>query len=277
MRTIFPKLGFWTIILTLVLGTGLSGRGGSEECGAAGIGGTASIPAGCFNMGDGLSEKTRDELPAHKVCIRQDFTMDVHEVTNAQFQVCVEASGCSPPKTSRGYTRPSYYGNPTYANFPVIYVDWAQAAAYCSWAGKRLPTEAEWEYAARGGLDGQRYPRGNSLSCDGACFGRAKSVGACLNVGGLPNDTHPVGHYPPNGYGLYDMAGNVAEWVNDWYSSTYYQESPSTDPTGPEAGAFRVRRGGSWYGGAYYQRVSVRYEYASAGAADNIGFRCVAN
>jgi formylglycine-generating enzyme required for sulfatase activity len=177
-------------------------------------------------MGDAFKEGVANEAPVHRVCLTKAFEVDVHEVTNAEYRACVGAKRCSAPGTPGSRTRTSYYGNPQYVGFPVVHVSWNQAREYCSWAGKRLPSEAEWEYAARGGLAGKRYPRGDSLSCADANYGRAEGS-ACRGQGGLPNDTHAVGSHAPNGYDLHDMAGNVWEWVNDGYSESYYGESPS--------------------------------------------------
>jgi formylglycine-generating enzyme required for sulfatase activity len=212
--------------------------------------GMALIPSGCFNMGDAFSEMYLDERPVHKVCITSSFYMDVHEVTNAEYKACVDASGCSGPRPSISNSRSSYFGNPTYNNFPVIYVTWYQATAYCTWAGKRLPTEAEWEYAARGGLSGNRYPWGDWVDSNKANY---ESSGDPWEP-----DTSPVGYYAATGYGLYDMGGNVSEWVNDWYLDTYYSISPTNDPLGPSTGTERVMRGGSWAGVPNWMRVSCR-------------------
>jgi len=229
--------------------------------------GMALIPSGCFNMGDAFSEGGSDELPVHNVCITSDFYMDVNEVTNAEYAACVCASGCTAPGDSSSYSRGSYYGNPTYHDFPVIYVSWNQATAYCTWAGKRLPTEAEWEYAARGGLSGQRYPWGDTISGSNANY---------MDSGDpWDNDTSQVAYYPANGYGLYDMAGNVFEWVNDWYLSTYYSVSPTNDPPGPASGTYRVLRGGSWNINTYALRVAYRMNRNPTNQFYYLGFRCV--
>ncbi len=225
----------------------------------------ACIPAGCFAMGDPFNDGQPDELPVHNVCISA-FEMDFFEVTNAQYAECVDDSGCTPPMYSDSYSRSTYYGDPAYGDYPVIWVDWYDADAYCTWAGGRLPTEAEWEYAARGGLAGSRYPRGDAIS------------GAEANhwLSGDPedNDTNAVGTYPANGYGLYDMAGNVWEWVDDWYGATYYSTSPPGDPAGPESGTYRVLRGGSWDTAAQSLRVANRYHGNPAHANSPFGFRC---
>lgn len=235
------------------------------------------IPEGCFDMGDSSDSCIYDdECPVHNVCITSSFYMDIHEVTNAEYKTCVDAGECSAPGNSDSWTRTSYYGNPTYGDYPVIYVNWNQATAYCSWAGKRLPTEAEWEYAARGGLSGKRYPWGDSIACADACYGRYSSLYNCWDYGGLDNDTHPVGSYSANGYGLYDMAGNVWEWVNDWYQSDYYSVSPTNDPPGPASGTYRVLRGGSWTSlPPLYLRVADRFNFDPALQGGSLGFRCV--
>ncbi len=207
----------------------------------------AQIPAGCFEMGDAFAEGFGWELPVHDVCITA-FEMDVHEITNAEYAACVDDSGCTAPASTDSWTRSPYYGDGAYDDFPVIYVDWYRVDEYCAWAGKRLPTEAEWEYAARGGLAGNRYPWGDSIDCGMANYARGSSTSDCWDYDGLDNDTHPVESYSPNGYGLYDMAGNVNEWTADWFAADYYDVSPTNDPQGPPAGEYggRVLRDGSW-------------------------------
>jgi len=224
----------------------------------------ARIPCGCFDMGDHFGEGLADELPVHNVCISA-FEMDVHEVTNLEYWVCEYDGGCSPPYRTDSATRSSYYGNPSYNNFPVINVNWDQAKDYCEWAGKRLPTEAEWEYAARGGLAGKRYPWGDTISGTDANY---KDSGDPWD-----NDTSPVEYYPPNGYGLYDVAGNVVEWVNDWYQEDYYSVSPQNDPPGPVSGTWHLGRGGAWYILPSYLRLAYRFEVSSLDYS-GLGFRC---
>ena len=221
-----------------------------------------SVPSGCFNMGDAFTEGWPDERPVHNVCISA-FEMDIHEVTNAEYAECVADSGCTAPSSSNSYSRGTYYGDPTYNDYPVIWMEWYQVDEYCTWAGKRLPTEAEWEYAARGGFSGKRYPLGDTISSTDANYD--------FNVG----DTSPVESYAPNGYGLYDMAGNVWEWVADWFNETYYSVSPTNDPKGPASGGAHVRRGGSWDHDTFGIRVAARCDFCHADRhGNNLGGRC---
>lgn len=217
------------------------------------------VPAGTFSMG---SETSSDERPIHAVNLSA-YYMDKYEVTNAAYKRCVEAGVCDPPKQSNSYTRSAYYGNPEFDEHPVIYVDWNMAKTYCEWRGARLPTEAEWEKAARG-TDGRTYPWGESISCDQANY--RDCVGDTTKVGNYLDGVSP--------YGMYDMAGNVWEWVNDWYDSSYYQSSPSSNPQGPTSGQIRVLRGGSWYGSVNGVRSAYRFRYGPSVADFGIGFRC---
>ncbi len=230
--------------------------------------GMARIPSGCFMMGDHFNEGKKDELPVHKVCFSEDFFMDLHEVTNAEYGECLDAGKCSPPQEESSHTRKSYFRDAAYGDYPVIYVDWKQARNYCEFAGKRLPTEAEWEYAARGGLSGKRYPCGNSISKNDANYYHAEQD---------PQDTSQAGKYPPNGYGLFDMGGNVGEWTADWYGPDYYKlcadNKTANNPKGPDSGDWRVLRGGSW---DYKDdlRTAARDHMFSSMETDNYGFRC---
>ncbi len=231
------------------------------------------IPAGEFQMG---SNDYKDEKPVHTVYL-DDFYMDVYEVTNAQYKKFVDANPqWRRDRIGRKYHDGDYlkdwngnnYPN-NKADHPVVYVSWYATNAYAQWAGKRLPTEAEWEKAARGGLVGKKYPWGDSLTHDDANY---------PGTGGKDrwDGTSPVGSFAPNGYGLYDMAGNVWEWCADWHEEDYYTDRSARNPTGPRAGTSRVLRGGSWY---YYfpndLRVANRLNLTSTGTYYGIGFRCV--
>jgi formylglycine-generating enzyme required for sulfatase activity len=214
------------------------------------------IPAGEFLMGH---EGTGDNSPAHRVRIRA-FLMDRHEVTNAEYEAFCRATEHALPFF---WERAGFRCGPGYPDHPVIGVSSIDARDYAKWRGKRLPTEAEWEYAARGGLEGMRYANGNTLDSSKVNFTRS-------NQGG----TVEVGSYEPNGYGLHDMTGNVQEWVADRFDPEYYKSSPEADPQGPEKGRFRVIRGGGWYTGPGCMDVSLRYALPANWVDFNVGFRC---
>jgi formylglycine-generating enzyme required for sulfatase activity len=213
------------------------------------------IPAGEFMMG---SEGPPDnESPVHRVNL-DAFWIDEHEVTVEQFQVFLEDIGYDADPCGEG------------RDHPVACVTWFDAQAYCEWAGKRLPTEAEWEKAARGGLEGKLYPWGNEEPVCEEGVENGAQYGLC------DGRTVSVKTFSPNGYGLYDMAGNIWEWVADWYDSDYYQHSPTKNPQGPSEGwKNRVLRGGSWNLSSFTLRVSNRIAHNPYVFFDNIGFRCV--
>ena len=230
------------------------------------------IPAGSFQMGSNDGEL--DEEPVHTVSI-SEFWMDKYEVTNGEYRKCVDSGSCRAPESVKSSTRRSYYSDSRFDNYPVIYIDWNQAKAYCEWKGGRLPTEAEWEYSARGGLEGTRYPNGDNINCSDANYCRSSFCNQCKGYGGKDDDTHPVENYAANGYGLYDMAGNVWEWVSDWYDEKYYENRSSQDPQGPGSGTTRVVRSGSWYYDTDKVRASHRFGDYPTLRAHGLGFRCV--
>jgi formylglycine-generating enzyme required for sulfatase activity len=214
------------------------------------------VEAGPFTMGSDNGDS--DAKPVHTVTL-DSFYIDQYEVTNAQYAACVAAGGCE--------TRPactSSYEAPDKADHPVVCVSWYQAKAYCEWRDARLPTEAEWEKAARG-PDGRTYPWGEEINCDLA------------NYGGCVGDTTPVGNYPAgvSPYGAYDMAGNVWEWVQSEYRAYPYQANDGRENL-DRTNVRRVLRGGSWdYYFGYSARASIRYDAAPRSQLDYIGLRCV--
>lgn len=225
------------------------------------------IPGGAFEMGS--NQGAVDETPVHVVTLN-GFYMDVYEVTNAQYRQFCDATGHSyPTSPTDGYI----FGMPSY---PVVNVSYQNALDYATWAGKSLPTEAEWEYAARGGLHGKRYPWGDELPLY-QCNWRGYSAAIMANISN-GRGTMPVGSFDPNGYGLYDMAGNVWERCLDWYKNTYYNSSPQQNPLGPDIGSAHVLRGGSWRDNgdsAADVRVADRYTDEVWYLYNDYGFRCV--
>ena len=237
------------------------------------------VPAGSVYMGglDVLLEN--DEIPAHHVQL-DAFWIDQVEVTNGMYGLCVHAETCRPPQKPNSDNRGDYFGNPEFQDYPVLHVTWFDANTYCQWAERRLPTEAEWERAARGD-DMRTFPWGDEPP-------NATNSNS-LNIVG---DTTRVGSYAQGAspFGALDMAGNVWEWVADYYDSNYYADSPETNPTGPASGRlnyYRVIRGGSFQDDLVSLRIPNRGFEAGpdpsvvAGGNGNfgnssvrIGFRC---
>lgn len=218
-----------------------------------------------------------DEQPIGEVYL-SFYEIYKYEVTNLQYRACVAAGYCTPPQSVGSFTRPDYFTNPAYNNYPVVNVTWDQADTYCGWVGKRLPTEAQWEKAARGSADARVFPWGNDLpTCSLANFFDTDQNQYCSSD--LDPDTMEVSSFTAgtSPYGALNMSGNVWEWVNDWYSATYYQEDSYFNPIGPESGDGRVFRGGGYTDFKDLIRVSYR-NYGTAGYyRDDHGFRCVRN
>jgi formylglycine-generating enzyme required for sulfatase activity len=224
------------------------------------------VPTGKFPMGtdpavDSEMDTYSHETPQHPVYV-DAYRIAKYEITNAQYAQCVRATVCEEPGSLQ------LYSDPTYSDHPVVYVSWFDARTFCDWIGGRLPTEAEWEYAARG-PEGRIYPWGDEApTCE-----RAQNEG----MGDRAKDTVPVGSLPDGASwcGVEDMAGNVWEWVNDWYSSEYYDISPDSNPPGPENGNTRVVRGGGWrYAYPKILRSAYRSYRDPASRDDDVGFRC---
>ncbi|WP_284982716.1 formylglycine-generating enzyme family protein [Arthrobacter sp. efr-133-TYG-118] len=275
------------------------------------------VPGGRFAMGDAFGEgyPTDGETPVHEVRL-DGFGIDATAVTNEMFAAFVQDTGYKTEAEQYGSSAVFHLlstaladailgaaaGAPWWLNVsgadwahptgpssnwqqipdhPVVHVSHNDALAYCDWAGRRLPSEAEWEYAARGGLDGMRYAWGNELTPGGehrcniwqGTFPRTNT----LEDGHL--GTAPVRTFKPNGYGLYEMAGNVWEWCADWFLPRYYRNSPADNPQGPTIGAGRVMRGGSYLCHDSYcnrYRVAARTSNTPESSSGNCGFRTVA-
>jgi serine/threonine protein kinase/formylglycine-generating enzyme required for sulfatase activity len=214
------------------------------------------VPAGEFTMGSVGMSVSR---PEHTVYLN-DFYMDKYEVTNAFYKACVETNICMPPRDISSLTRSSYYNDSQFEDYPVIYVDWNQASTYCKWRGADLPTEAQWEKAARG-TDGRPYPWGGEIDCNRA------------NYAGCVGDTNRVGSYESgiSPYGIYDMAGNVWEWVADWYDAY-----PGGDPNASVyfGKKYRGMRGGTWRFSNETLYTFSRYGGNPVSTNDIVGFRC---
>lgn len=221
------------------------------------------IPAGEFLMGS--ESGYPNERPVHPVFI-DAFALAQHPVTNTQYERFVRETGHrvpyldDPRAEATNWDREARTYPAGHAQHPVVLVSWHDAHTYCEWAGGRLPTEAEWEKAARGGLEGRPYPWGDEIDPSLANYDNR-------------NGTTLVGSYLPNGYGLHDMAGNVWEWVGDWYNATYYPRSSQRNPQGPEKGSVRVLRGGAWLLFPQFCRVAYRFRNSPDFRSNLIGFR----
>jgi formylglycine-generating enzyme required for sulfatase activity len=232
------------------------------------------VPAGEFWMGAAESDREalEDEKPRHLVSLTA-FWIDRTEVTNSMFEKCVVAGACHERSYSPylwGVRLPNgtpYYGEVEYRDGPVIMLDSDEAQAYCHWAGRRLPSEAEWEKAARG-TDERIYPWGANLDCEHAIYLGCEKEQVPTNVTAYPQGISP--------YGALNMSGNLWEWVADWYDGNYYQNSPPENPTGPALGEFRTIRGGGWHSNPAQLRATNRSTGKPEHSTDGeIGFRCV--
>jgi formylglycine-generating enzyme required for sulfatase activity len=236
------------------------------------------VPGGVFRMGNDDAEF--DEAPSHLVRL-DPYYIDQTEVTNSQYALCVEDEVCRPPDRPSATYHPAYYGDPGFDDYPVIFVSWNHARDFCNWRGARLPSEAEWEKAA--GFDPLQaikhtFPWGDIFDgtllnyCDTNCPRADRDT----DFDDGHTDTSPVASYAGgrSPIGLYDVSGNVMEWVGDWYDPDYYESSTDTNPLGPLDGEFKSLRGGSWLSGVDEVRVSGRSSFEPSVSRANLGFRC---
>lgn len=229
------------------------------------------IPEGSFPMGvpHGDRDGGRDEYPRHDVFVN-NFYIDKFELTNSRYLEFVKATNHRIPQNPKNATRNLWQGDTiteSLADRPVVNVDWADANAYCQWAGKRLPTEAEWEKAAKGTAD-RRFPWGNVEPTNKHLNFNQQWIGEKTL---MPVGSYELGKSP---FGVYDMAGNVWEWVNDWYDAKYYEKSPAKNPTGPETGTKRVLRGSGWQNETPTVRIFTRVDSDPTIRNESTGFRC---
>jgi formylglycine-generating enzyme required for sulfatase activity len=230
------------------------------------------VTEGEFTMGcyEAPGNCDPDNEYLHQIYL-DSYYIDTYEVSNAQYARCVAGAGCSPPYNYGSNTRPAYYDNPSFKDYPVVSISWMDARNYCLWAGKRLPTEAEWEKAVRGTSDTRLYPWGDQHPDCSMANGFNMWTGEYCT-----DDTTQVGSYPlgASQYGAFDMAGNVAEWVNDWYQVDYYWNSPAVNPQGPPDGTIKILRGGGWSTQFGTLQLSDRWPQSAGGAFNWVGFRC---
>ncbi|XP_021121725.1 sulfatase-modifying factor 1 isoform X13 [Heterocephalus glaber] len=250
------------------------------------------IPAGVFTMGtDDPQIKQDGEAPARRVAV-DAFYMDAYEVSNAEFEKFVNSTGYLTEVAAAPWWLPVKGANWRHPegpdstvqhrpDHPVLHVSWNDAVAYCTWAGKRLPTEAEWEYSCRGGLQNRLFPWGNKLQPKDQHYANLwQGEFPMTNTGedGFQG-TAPVDAFPPNGYGLYNIVGNVWEWTSDWWT-IYHSVEETLNPKGPPSGKDRVKKGGSYMchkSYCYRYRCAARSQNTPDSSASNLGFRCAAN
>jgi formylglycine-generating enzyme required for sulfatase activity len=241
------------------------------------------IPPGTFMMGCSLgdNECVYNEKPSHQVTISKGFWIGQTEVTVGAYKRFAAATGRQMPKApnvNRGWANDG---------MPIVNVTWNDAHDFCAWAGGRLPTEAEWEYAARAGSAEARYGSVDEIAWYADDSGRQRLDSAAVwprqpntpaqfaqFLADNGNGTHEVAEKPANGFGLFDTLGNAAEWVNDWYDANYYSTAPSTDPPGPTRGQFRILRGGDWLSDSSLVRVSSRGMSYPGYGTTGVGVRC---
>jgi formylglycine-generating enzyme required for sulfatase activity len=269
-RVLMGELGLLLVLLALIAGCSKLVRSpGNVQSDMV------FVPAGEFIMGD--DEGDDDEKPEREVFL-DAFHIDKYEVTNAQYKECVDAGACNPPARISSPSHLSYYDNPEFDDYPVIWVSWDDAQTYCKWRGKRLPTEAEWEKAARG-TDERLWPWGNSEPdesklnlCDVNCLYDWKES----HIDDGYADTAPVGSFEAgkSPYGVYNMGGNIREWVADWFTPDYYRNAPDRNPPGPSSGIGKALRGGSWRSNIPVTLSTYRLWYDPEVKDEYIGFRC---
>lgn len=232
------------------------------------------IPTGSFPMGvpPGDRDGGRDEYPRHEVVL-DTFLIDQFEVTNGRYLEFIKSTGHRVPQNPTNPTRNLWQGGTiteSLAERPVINVDWFDADAYCKWAGKRLPSEAEWEKAAKGTSD-RRFPWGNVEPTAKHLNYNQRWIGEKTL---MPVGSYEAGKSP---YGVYDIVGNVWEWVNDWYDARYYEKSPSKNPPGPQEGTKKVIRGAGWQNETPTVRIFTRVDSDPTMRNESTGFRCAAD
>ena len=220
--------------------------------------GMVLIPSGSFIMGKNTTGPS-DWQPEHNVTLNS-FYMDIKEVTNKQYYEFCTATNTPLPQF---WDLKEFKSGMDFPDYPVVGVSYMDAEKYARWAGKSLPTEAQWEYAARGGLIGKNFPFGDQIDS------------TMVNFGSKYKGIVKVGSFPPNGFGLCDITGNVWEWTTDYYSDDYYAQSPAENPKGPARGRFKVIRGGSWHSGMMCVQTYYRNGLSPSWVDFAVGFRCV--